>query len=68
MPTKLIIDEKFISLAMEVSGLTTKNEVVELALREFIARRQRHNINELFNKPTFNGGYDHIIYRQDQPE
>lgn len=48
MATNLAIDPKLLNHALEVSGLRTKKEAVTVALREFIARRERAAIVDSF--------------------
>lgn len=49
MSTNLRLDPKLIELALELSGEKTKKAAITLALREFIARRNRRRMLELFN-------------------
>jgi Arc/MetJ family transcription regulator len=58
MATNLHIDEELLDEARRRSGLATKRETVEVALREFIARRQRLEALALFGTVDFEPGYD----------
>jgi Arc/MetJ family transcription regulator len=40
MRTNIVLDEKLVDEAMRLGGATTKREIVEAALREFVARRR----------------------------
>ena len=64
MRTNIIIDDETMHKAMEVSGLKTKKEVVDLALKELIATRSRKNLSELKGKITFAEGYDYKALRE----
>ena len=44
--TTLILDEKLIEEAMEATGLRTKTETVEVALRELIRQRYREALKQ----------------------
>jgi len=63
MPTNLHIDDKLLNEAKRISGLRTKRETVDAALREFIARRQRREVLELFGAVEFQPDYD---YKQER--
>ena len=50
MATNLAIDQELLNRALEVGGLKTKKDTVNLALREFINRRKQIEIINLFGK------------------
>ena len=50
MATNLSIDPNLLQKALEVSGLKTKKETVNLALQEFINRHKQLEILDLFGK------------------
>ena len=58
MATNLAIDPKLLQKALEVSGLKTKKDTVNLALQEFINRHKQLEILDLFGKmdpdPNYN--------------
>jgi Arc/MetJ family transcription regulator len=66
MRTNIIIDDEIMRAAMEISGIRTKKGVVEQALREFVARRSRKDLNELRGKVRFADDYDYTAHRKDQ--
>jgi len=45
--TNIVIDDKLMKEAMELSGLKTKREVVEQALRTFVRLKRQEDILEL---------------------
>lgn len=47
MRTNIVIDDKLMKEAMELSGLKTKREVVEQALRTFVRLKRQEDILEL---------------------
>lgn len=59
MPTNLAIDEKLLEEALKVSGLKTKKNTVNEALREFIQRRKQKDIISLFGKIEMDESYDY---------
>ena len=59
MATNLAIDPKLLEKALEVSGLKTKKETVNLALQEFINRHKQLEILDLFGKMDPDPNYDY---------
>jgi Arc/MetJ family transcription regulator len=59
MATNLAIDQELLNRALEVGGLKTKKDTVNLALREFINRRKQIEIINLFGKMTPDPDYDY---------
>jgi Arc/MetJ family transcription regulator len=62
--TNIVIDDKLMEQAMRVSGLTTKKDVVDRALAEFVQRHTRKDLNELQGKIQFNHNYDYKAMRK----
>ena len=59
MPTNLSIDQELLQKALELSGLKTKKDTVNLALKEFINRYQQVEIIDLFGKMDPDPDYDY---------
>jgi hypothetical protein len=59
MPTNLAIDPELLQEALEVSGLRTKKDTVNLALKELINRRKQLEIIDLFGKMDPDPDYDY---------
>ena len=59
MATNLAIDPDLLKKALNISGLKTKKETVNLALKEFINRRKQLEILDLFGKMDPDPGYDY---------
>lgn len=59
MATNLAIDEALLKEALDVGGLKTKKDTVNLALREFINRHKQQEIIGLFGKTNPDRGYDY---------
>ena len=59
MSTNLAIDPELLQKALEVSGLRTKKDTVNLALKELINRRKQLEIIDLFGKMDPDPDYDY---------
>ena len=59
MPTNLAIDPELLQKALEVSGLRTKKDTVNLALKELINRHKQLEILSLFGKMDPDPDYDY---------
>lgn len=59
MRTNIVLDDELIEEAFRYADVTTKRELVDLALREFVANHRRKDMRELRGKITFHPGYDH---------
>ena len=58
MATNLAINDELLASAVNISGLKTKKETVNLTLAEFIQRRKRKDAIELFGKIDFAKDWD----------
>ena len=59
MRTNIVLDEELIREASLLTGIKTKRELVEVALRELIRIRRRKNLFDLAGKISMDEGYDH---------
>jgi Arc/MetJ family transcription regulator len=59
MATNLAIDDKLLHEALEISGLKTKKDTVNLALKEFVERHKQLEILSLFGKMDPDPDYDY---------
>lgn len=66
MRTNIVIDDALMQRAMEVSGLKTKKEVVEIAISEFVERHSRKDLKELRGKILFADNYDYKAAREER--
>ena len=64
MPTNLAIDDALLAKALRLSGLPSKKATVNLALKEFIARRKRMAALALFGQIEFTDDYDYKADRR----
>ncbi len=58
MRTNIVIDDELMNKALEVSGLKTKKETVEVALRLLITLRNQANIRKYRGKLKWEGDLD----------
>ena len=59
MATNLSINKELLCEALEVSGLKTKKDTVNLALKEFVNRRKQVEILDLFGTMDPDPDYDY---------
>jgi Arc/MetJ family transcription regulator len=59
MATNLAIDDNLLKTALIIGGLKTKKDTVNLALDEFIQRRKRQEVADLFGKIKFDKNYNY---------
>ena len=59
MATNLALDDKLLEKAVMVGGLKTKKDTVNLALKEFIQRREAEKLIAAFGTFDFDEDYDY---------
>ena len=59
MPTNLKLDDKMIAEAVKLGQFRTKQEAVNAALAEFVARRNRLRVLELAGEIQFDPAWDY---------
>lgn len=64
MPTNLALDDKLIEEARRIGGHKTKKEAVNSALEEYVKRRKKLRILELFGTVDFDPKYDYKADRR----
>jgi len=64
MPTNLKLDDRMIAQVVKVGGFKTKQEAVNAALAEFLARRDRLRMLELAGKIEFAPEWDYKRMRR----
>ncbi len=67
MRTNIVLDEALVREAMKYAEVKSKRELVDLALREFVAARRRRDISELFGKVEIDPDYDYKALRREGP-
>lgn len=58
MRTNIVIDDVLMEEALEITGLRTKREVVELGLRTLVRLRKQETIRSLRGKLKWKGDLD----------
>ena len=58
MRTNIELNDVLVDEARRLSGLATKRETVDAALREFVDRRRQQLILELAGQPLIDPAYD----------
>lgn len=66
MRTNVVLDDDLINEAIKLSGAKTKKDVINFALREFVAMRKRANLLDLEGKVEFLDDYDYKALRENQ--
>ena len=59
MATNLAINDKLLREALKISGLKTKKDTVNLALKEFVDRHKQLEILNIFGKMDPDPDYDY---------
>ena len=63
MRTNIVLDDKLVSEAFKYSDATTKRDLVNQALKDFIIHHKRKNMLELVGKVKIADEYDHKALR-----
>jgi len=65
MRTNVVLNDSLIKEAfMYAKTITTKRELIEIALKEYVDTRKRKNIKELRGKIQFRDDYDYKAMRK----
>ena len=63
MRTNIVLDEKLLEEAFHYAPVSTKRELIDLALREFVENHRRLDIRELKGKVKLRANYDYKLLR-----
>jgi Arc/MetJ family transcription regulator len=66
MRTNIVLDDALVGEALRLTGLRTKREVVEEALRVLVSQRKRRSLLDLEGRIAFAPRYDHKAAREDR--
>ena len=58
MRTNIVIDDELMTQAMRLTGLKTKKEVVEMALKELIQHKRKDKLADAFGTLHWEGDLD----------
>jgi metal-responsive CopG/Arc/MetJ family transcriptional regulator len=65
MKVSVVLDEKLLDEAFKFSQtISTKKEIIETALKEYVDNRKRKNIRDLKGKIKFSDDYDYKTMRK----
>ena len=64
MATNIELNEKLLTKAMKLGGMTTKKEAVNEALAEYVQRREQIKVTEMFGKVEFDAKFDYKAQRK----
>ncbi len=64
MRTNVVLDDELIDEALKLSGVKTKKDVIDFALREFVSTRKRENLLDLEGTIEFQEDYDYKVLRE----
>jgi Arc/MetJ family transcription regulator len=64
MATNIELNEKLLTKAMKLGGMTTKKEAVNEALAEYVQRREQIKVTEMFGKVEFDATFDYKAQRK----
>ncbi len=64
MQINLNLDESLINEALELTNLSTQEELVNLALIELVRSRRKKNLLDLAGQIQFTGDFDHKDLRE----
>jgi Arc/MetJ family transcription regulator len=63
MRTNIVIDDALVREAFAVSNAKTKRELVDRALREFVARHKRKDLMDLYGSSGMDPNYNYKAVR-----
>jgi Arc/MetJ family transcription regulator len=66
MRTNIVLNETLVKEAFHYAKVSTKRELIDLALREFIENHKRRNISDLRGKVKLNPDYDYKSLRENR--
>lgn len=64
MRTNIVLDDNLVKEAFRHAPVKTKRELVDLALREFVAARKRRDVRDLFGRGGIREDYDYKALRE----
>ena len=64
MATNIELDEKLLAKAMKMGGMRTKREAVNIALSEYVERREQLKVKDLFGTIEFDESYNYKKQRR----
>ena len=68
MRTNIVLNEKLVEEALTYAHVSTKRELIDLALREFVENHKRRNVRQLRGKIHLRPDYDYKSLREGRSE
>jgi Arc/MetJ family transcription regulator len=66
MRTNVVLDDQLIKEAFQYAQVSTKRELIDIALREFVANHKRRDIRSLRGKVKLREDYNYKSLREDK--
>lgn len=66
MRTNIILDEKLVQEAFRYADVSTKRDLINLALKEFVENHRRKDIREIKGKVKIDNKYDYKKLRTEK--
>ena len=64
MRTNIVLNDELVEQAFALTGVRTKKDLIDLALKELVRSRQRKNLIDLAGRIRFRAGFDHKTLRE----
>lgn len=64
MRTNIVLNDQLVEEAFTYADVTTKRELVNMALQEFVENHRRKDMRELHGKIQINDNYDYKALRK----
>ncbi len=64
MRTNIVLNDELVEQALALTGVRTKKDVIDLALKELVRSRQRKDLTDLAGRVRFRAGFDHKALRE----
>lgn len=65
MRTNIVLDEEIVKEAFRYANVTTKRDLIDLALREFLENHKRCDIRDLRGSGLIDSNYDYKSLRDE---
>ena len=59
MRTNIVIDDELMNEAISLTGIRTKRELVDLAIKELVQNRKKKDLFKLAGQMEFSDDFDH---------
>ncbi len=66
MRTNIVLNDSLVKEAFQYTNVSSKRELIELALKEFVENHRRRDVRELKGKVSIRTDYDYKKLRKDQ--